>query len=397
MRKRIQIRRFIRRAPAAAILRASLAALVILVVPLSQAQWGDAQRGARLVRQETCSTCHRAPVASERQAPNLTHPALPDLTPDALAATFWNHGPILWRAVATRNLATPEVSEEDIADIYAHFFAQRAFDPPGDAERGRDVFVAKSCFRCHALVPADGGIAPPVALWPAVSNPVAWVENMWNHGIAMRAEIEQAQGSWPQFTAQEMIDMLAYLESAPVFEPTTPGMQLGDPVAGREVFTELGCGACHSIGATEAGKVDLLGVAKRNHTPTSLAVAMWNHQPVMFPDGDTAGVEEKLFRDSQMNDLIAFLFAQGYFGMEGDAARGERIFREKRCVRCHEGGRADAPVLPYANRFYSVPALGAAFRQHGPVMRSDMLERNIDWPDLAPRDAADLRAFLNTR
>jgi hypothetical protein len=30
-------------------------------------------------------------------------------------------------------------------------------------------------------------------------------------------------------------------------------------------------------------------------------------------------------------------------------------------------------------------------------MRSDMLERNIDWPDLAPRDAADLRAFLNTR
>jgi hypothetical protein len=382
---------------AAVALRVILAALVTLFLPLGQAQWGKAQRGARLVREQKCHICHRPPAATAQEAPDLTHPTLPELTPNALVATFWNHGPILWRALVTRSLTTPDLSEEDVFDIYAHFFAQRAFDPPGDAERGHDVFVAKNCFRCHALVPADGGIAPPVSLWPSVSNPVAWVENMWNHGIEMREEIERAQGSWPQFTAREMIDLLAYLENAPVFEPSTPEMQLGDPRAGRQVFADLNCAVCHKVGTTEAGKIDLLGATKRDHTPTSLAVAMWNHQPVMFPEGETELIEGKPFLDSQMNDLLAFFFARGYFGVEGDAKRGRRIFHEKSCAQCHEGGSDDAPLLPHPDRAYSVTGLGAAFWRHGPVMRRDMLEQDIDWPKLAPRDAADLRAFLDQR
>ena len=73
------------------------ASLLLLATP-GFGQWGNAQRGAALVRDETCATCHRAPAASRDRAPDLTRPALPDVTPGALISTLWNHGPILWRA-----------------------------------------------------------------------------------------------------------------------------------------------------------------------------------------------------------------------------------------------------------------------------------------------------------
>ena len=372
-----------------------LGVMLLLLAAPAFGQWGDAQRGAELVQEETCATCHRAPAASRHAVPDLTRPVLPDVTPGAFISTLWNHGPILWRALATRNLSIPEVSEENVVDIYAHFFALRAFDPAGDADRGQDVFTAKNCHRCHALIPADSGIAPPVSLWPSVSNPVAWVENMWNHGIGMREEIEQANGSWPTFEVREMLDLLAFLENAPVFEPHTPDMQLGDPGAGKKVFKEQNCVICHKVGTDEPGKIDLIDAVRAEHTPTALAVAMWNHQPVMFPDGETEWTEAKPFRDSEMNDLIGYLFAEGYFGVPGDTERGERLFEEKGCAHCHVEGVADAPLLPHPDNVYSVAALGAAFWKHAPVMRRDMLDRNLDWPDMTPRDASDLLIYLN--
>ena len=348
------------------------------------------------MRSEACGACHRAPVADRGSAPDLSRPVLSDVTPGALISTLWNHGPVLWRALAVRNLTVPELSEEDVVDIYAHFFSLRAFDPPGDADRGEDVFTAKNCHRCHALIPADSGIAPPVSLWPSVSNPIAWVENMWNHGIGMREEIEQMNGSWPQFEVQEMLDLLAFLENAPVFEPRSPETQLGDPGAGRQIFADMNCVICHKVGSDEPGKIDLINAIRAKHTPSALAVAMWNHQPVMFPDGETEWIDGKPFLDSQMNDLIGYLFAEGYFSVSGNSGRGATRFQQHGCAQCHDGGKDDPPFLPHPGRPYSVAGLGASFWNHGPVMRLDMLERGVDWPELSPRDASDLLLYLNT-
>lgn len=334
-------------------------------------------------------------MADRGSIPDLSRPALADVTPGALISTLWNHGPILWRAIARRNLDVPDLSEEDVVDIYAYFFSLRAYDPSGDADRGKDVFTAKNCHRCHALIPADSGIAPAVSLWPSVANPIAWVENMWNHGIGMREEIEQMNGSWPEFEVQEMLDLLAFLENAPVFQPRTPDTQLGDPGAGKQVFAEMNCVICHKVGGDEPGKIDLINTVRAEHTPTALAVAMWNHQPVMFPDGETEWIDGKPFRDSQMNDLIGYLFAEGYFSVSGSADRGATLFQQHGCAQCHDDGGEDTPALPHPDRVYSVAGLGASFWKHGPVMRRDMLEREIDWPELTSSGASDLLLYLN--
>ena len=47
--------------------------------------------------------------------------------------------------------------------------------PPGDAERGKTLFVERACWQCHGLAAQGGGIAGPrlagrVPAWPAFSR-----------------------------------------------------------------------------------------------------------------------------------------------------------------------------------------------------------------------------------
>lgn len=86
----------------------------------------------------------------------------------------------------------------------------------------------------------------------------------------------------------------------------------------------------------------------------------------------------------------------------GDSARGARLFRSQRCVRCHAvngiGGRVGIDLGRSVSRSYTPAQLASTMWNHAPVMWSVMEGSGIQPPRLTSEDAADLFAcFCSAR
>ncbi|MEK7407536.1 MAG: cytochrome c [Acidobacteriota bacterium] len=331
-------------------------------------------------------------------APDLSRRSTRDFTPATLAASMWNHGPAMWRAMSTRNLPVPPLGPTEIADLYAYFYSIRYFDLPGDAGRGKALFSAKKCSTCHSLTPEEGkGPGPPVSRWPAIANRIRWSEHMWNHSGPMMAEMKKKGIRWPTFTLQEMVDLLVYVRNLPKRPDERPSLVLQDPSAGEKVFRERGCARCHTVGAPETGKIDLVGVARAARTFTELGVRMWNHLPQMRQRAAAVRFEFPTLSENDMSQVIAYLFAKRYFEEKGKPARGRAVFAGKKCGSCHDQPVSVAPSLQDKRGQFSAHGMAAALWQHGPKMQGDMEKRKIPWPVFSGGEMADLIAFLNAR
>lgn len=84
---------------------------------------GDAARGAEVFTDRACGSCHTP-------NPNATHPG-PDLAttpaaraPAALVADMWNHAPVMKEAILGEGLPWPELSSEDLRDLFAYLRAR---------------------------------------------------------------------------------------------------------------------------------------------------------------------------------------------------------------------------------------------------------------------------------
>lgn len=374
--------------------------LVLWPAPLARAQLGDAQAGAETLRRRRCILCHSIRGVGGYLAPDLGRRSTRRFTPSGLAAMMWNHGPAMWEAMARRKFPVPRLSPREVSDLYAYFYSLRYFDPPGDAARGKDVFVKKSCFRCHALAGAPGALAsaigPPVSKWPSLGDPLLWTQNMWNHGAGMAEELRQKGIDWPRFSVQEMVDLLVYLQNLPAGQPPEPTLSLGRVSAGEDVFKRRHCSSCHTLGVDSDEKINLLEGSRPKTTLTELAVSMWNHRPDMVRRARKLGMEMESFQGEEMAELVAYLFAQHYFETEGNRRRGKRLFASKGCGSCH--GRADspAPSLRRAGRAFLPLGLASAVWRHGPAMLEEMKSRGITWPTLSGRDMDDLISYLNS-
>src|SRR5215475_4866334 len=124
-----------------------------------------------------------------------------------------------------------------------------------------------------------------------------------------------------------------------------------------------------------------------NQTLTEIAVDMWNHQPKMKSPPPELSQEE-------MRQILAYVWARQYFRGSGNAERGKKVFTEKSCATCHEGG--GAPKLGKGKDGYSDITLVTAVWQHGPQMLELMKAKNLPWPRFTAAQMADLIAYLNS-
>lgn len=375
-----------------------LAALFFACSLFLPAQVGDAEYGKELLASQGCTGCHSVAGAGEGTATDLGRHTGEQSSPAAIAARMWIHGPAMFQAMKEKSVRVPFLNEVAVANLYAYLYSIRYFDPPGDAGRGETVFNSKHCSQCHAITAAGPDSlkpGPPVTAWLSLADRVVWLEQMWNHGPGMNDEIKRQGLTWPQFTLQEMVDLLTYLENHPDVGLVNPGLQMGDWDAGRDAFQAQGCAACHTIGEPSAGKVDLLAAAQEHPQLTGLAVEMWNHQPQMLAAAAERGIELQPMEQDEMPDLLAYLFRVGYFSTRGDAQRGAQAFKQKSCARCHEEGAAEAPKLVGGDVPYTETRMAAAVWQHGPEMKAAMDYLEIEWPALTTQDVLDLIAYLN--
>ena len=359
----------------------------------AQAQFGESLRGAGVLRDRGCTSCHAVLGRGGGSAADLTAERSGVFSPAQFAAELWNHAPRMWASMGSEGRERPALSTQDVRDVFAFLYAVRYFEPSGNIDRGRRAFAAKRCYECHPIVRVDGGsIGPAVPDWPSLADPVLFLEAMWNHGEAMQDESELDSLAWPMLTSRELADLLAYIYNLPDRPPRLGRVELGAPSAGMRLFDDLGCVRCHTILDTDPDLIPLSPAASGSYTITDLAVAMWNHQPVMREWAAATGMEIPRLERGQMGQLLSYLMAEGFLDRAGNEKRGARLFESRGCQSCHAEGERPLPA-----RDWTAPDFVAAVWDHGPAMQEEMRARGRRWPSLSGADVADILAWLNVR
>jgi mono/diheme cytochrome c family protein len=148
--------------------------------------------GEKLFESKGCSTCHTGEMALEHLLKNQT---LTDI-----AAAMWHHQPEMKQP-------SPTLTPEEMRQIIGYIWARQYFTGAGSADRGKKVFAEKSCGTCHND-PSSG--APKLVKG---QSDITMVSALWEHGPRMLNVMNSKKIAWPRFTAQQMDDLVAYLNS----------------------------------------------------------------------------------------------------------------------------------------------------------------------------------------
>ena len=172
---------------------------------------------------------------------------------------------------------------------------------PGDAARGSQTFAAKSCARCH-LPRGQDGVGPALEQLRRPQGAFALAGRLWNHAPAMFTVLKMTDLGWPQISAAEMGDLMAYLEADPARDPTP------DPAKGQRMLVRKSCLKCHSVRGDGARVApDLSARRPAYESAVAWATRMWSHAPAMAAKAIEVGVLYPRFAEAEMLNLVAFL------------------------------------------------------------------------------------------
>jgi mono/diheme cytochrome c family protein len=163
---------------------------------------GDTASGEKHFAQRGCAKCHTPggeyDLSKKREFPR---------TLAQLAGVMWNHSQEMRKGMEEKGIAFPQLSTQEMADLVAYLFSTRYFDEPGNAERGKAVFVRKRCNLCHTKGAKEGDL---FQLKGQIS-PIFIAQVMWNHGPEMLEKMRKAKVPWQKIDGKEMVDLMEYL------------------------------------------------------------------------------------------------------------------------------------------------------------------------------------------
>ena len=372
--------------------------LAVSVVNLGAASGsaGNASRGRMILEDRQCLACHSIAGEGAGKAADIgRRSVVSEHSPAGLAALMWNHGPSMWDQMRSRSMQISPLSKADADDIFAYFWSLRYFDPRGEAIRGKRIFSSKKCDTCHSLTTeAATGEGPSVADWAGLSDPELWAQQLWNHSSAMEQAMAERDMDWPEFSEQEMVDLLVYLQNLPPTRDDRRQLNFSSPQAGETMFRTEACATCHSFDRKSSDKGTLSGSRSDFNTITGFTAAMWNHAPKSRNEGSDIGIRRETFSADEMGDLISYVYFSGGFEEEGNPVKGRSLFLKKGCQSCHSDVLAGGRPIESDGRS-SAAHMAAAVWSHGPEMFEEMQKNGQKWPTLTGREIADLIAFLN--
>lgn len=386
----------------------TLAALTLTVVALAFADLSAAVgrppagqnplAGSRVFGEKGCARCHAINGRGGRVGPDLARTARPRSLYD-LGAAMWNHLPAMLERMRDLDVARPRLDADEVGDLVAFLFTVDYFDPPGDPRAGERLFRDKGCVLCHQVRGVGGVLGPNLDAVASVGSPIVVATAMWNHGPAMAEAMRARRIARPAFTDRQLVDLLAFLESAaPALPEAAVQAVPGEAEAGRRLFAEKRCLECHGFPGRGGGVGPDLADRARGRSLTQFATAMWNKQPAMLAAMEARGMSPARLTGDEMADVVAYLYAARYFGSPGEPGRGRALLVTKGCVACHavrQAGGAGARDLAGVT-LGSPQAVFAALWNHGFAMREGADRRGLTWAPLRPADMADLVAFFGT-
>lgn len=276
-------------------------------------------------------------------------------------------------------------------------FAQDLPEPAQNATAGAAVFGSKGCIECHAVRGLGGREGPDLGRLGAPRSFYDVAAALWNH-VPRMAGARADRAVRPRgMSSRETADLFAFLYTIDYFHPP------GDVEDGRRLFAEKRCVVCHQAGGVGGVVGPDLSFIGQYRSSIPAAAAMWNHGPAMVEEMRARGIERPTFTGEQLVDLFAYLEAvsgritnESMHVVPGVASRGERLFEERSCARCH-GSRGQGRVGPgLVGRAASGSLLdfAAAMWNKAPAMMREMRARGIGLPNLDGSDMADIVAYL---
>jgi cytochrome c2 len=379
---------------ATALLASLLAAGVHAAPPDHPSRFADPASGQQLVFQKGCSYCHGIAEPGGRQGPDLLRTARGKGAAELLA-DMWNHVPQMVGALLAGE-RLPLLSAGELRDVVGYFGFINYLGDAGDAQRGADALVEMRCLGCHDLA-HRGKIGPALVVFGRSASPVGLVTDIWNHYPKMSQALKTKGLAWFAWDGDAVTDLSRYLASqAPIGTPA-PLLTPGDPEQGARIFTQLGCGGCHSQARGAVAWAAFVRASNRRSAAENGA-ALLRHAPGLASGAAGASRPLRPVSEKEMADLLAYLSLAGAELSGGDAMSGRSVFERKRCADCHAlpgakpGIGPDVADMPAVHDPYEAAAL---MLQHARNMKIATELKHIPWPQMQPDELQDLYAFLS--
>jgi mono/diheme cytochrome c family protein len=357
-------------------------------------------RGRRLFESKECTSCHGLTGLVAGSGPSLGEGRFGGTFLE-LGAALWNHAPDMSVTMEVASFEWPALSESEATEILAFLYFIDYLGRPGVADDGRRVFEEGGCASCHVIGGGAVSIGPDLAELGGFASPLSVAQEIWNHGPSMLEGMRQMNIAPPSFRSGDLADLSAFIrqEAGPgVREPLLSAP--GDPNLGRSLFAVKGCSSCHRRDARGGSGGPDLAEFDLHRSAEAIAGIMWNHALTMSDGMEQRGIGWPVFTDSELADLVAFLYFLPFADPPGDADRGAGVFADRRCAECHASTQSseptvlEGPLLVGGSATTTEAALVAAMWNHAPIMKRAILREGRRWPELSGSDLRDLLEFL---
>ena len=356
----------------------------------------DPLAGSRVFGSKGCSQCHAVNGVGGKIAADLGRIAKPRTFYD-LASAMWNHMPEMAAQMRKLNQPPPQLSARETGDLIAFLATINYFDPGGDAKAGKKIFADKQCVVCHQIERV-GGVFGPSLDSVVQFGPIFFAATMWNHGPSM-AEAMQARGiKRPQFSGNELRDLIAYVKLVSSGRGDQPMQVLPGRVEdGERLFNSRGCVDCHGIRGTGGPVAAALSGKRIYPSLFEFAAAMWNKGPIMRREMQRRAITVPPLQANELADIVGYLYSLDYFAGPGDPGKGEQLINTKGCLNCHSvrgKGGAIGPDFGKIRGLEQTVNVVSAMWNHASTMEQKTVEKSLVWPLLTARDLADIVVFI---
>lgn len=269
---------------------------------------------------------------------------------------------------------------------------------PKDPLKGSRLFVSKGCVKCHSIWGIGDALGPDLAEISKEKTLLQLAGLLWSHSPKMIDIMQERGVSRPNFTPQEMGDLMGYIYYFNYFD------QPGNFTEGEKLFFEKGCTRCHSVGKDGSKAKIPLDTYGKYISPVFIATGLWNHSPEILADIRRLGLKKPEFEGQELSHLMAYVRGAAFnqegeiiYAEPGSPFRGQEIFEEKRCDTCHSiwgrGGKKAPDLGKRELRLSFIEMTGRIWR-HNEEMFQEMRRIGLSFPRFSLKEMADLISYL---
>lgn len=360
--------------------------------------------GSRVFFQKGCAKCHSILNVGGKIGPDLGKVEL-NYSFFGIAAIMWNHAPKMLVKFTELDITFPELYPGEMAALISFLSYLNYLERSSNPDRGRELFEEKRCIKCHSVGRIGGDVGPELDKFRPYQSPIFITTAFWNKAPKMAEKMLELGVERPEFSGGEIVDIMTFIrEEAIATDDKRRRIYAppGNPRAGEVLFREKRCIHCHTIQG-EGGEIGPnLGDPDLRKSFTGLAERLWNHGPKMWEAMKKEGVSIPEFSETEMSDVLSYIYYGALQEREGDPESGKRLIGEKGCDNCHpiRGKGGDPDLAPDLAEKSSKVGLDSPLKvitelwNHIQSMGKRVEEKGMTWPTFESHEMADITSYI---